>query len=175
VQKINSALAQGQNLILTPGIYNLDRTIEVKRPDTVVLGLGFPTLVPSNGGVAMEVADVPGVKLNGLLFDAGALSSPVLLQVGKPNAQKSNPQDPTLVSDVFFRIGGATAGKATVSLVVNSDNDCRQSGYSGHCGELPLRLEKERIGETERIGSSRIHYTELRRAGQKLHNSLCNA
>jgi hypothetical protein len=39
VQKINSALAQGQNLIFTPGIYQLDRTIKVKRPDTVVLGL----------------------------------------------------------------------------------------------------------------------------------------
>ncbi|MBV8212664.1 MAG: adenylyl cyclase, partial [Verrucomicrobia bacterium] len=122
VQKINSALAQGQNLILTPGVYNLDRAIEVKRPDTVVLGLGFPTLVPSNGGVAMEVADVPGVKLSGLLFDAGPVNSPVLLQVGKPHAHKSNPQDPTLLSDVFFRIGGATAGKATISLVVNSDN-----------------------------------------------------
>jgi hypothetical protein len=122
VQKINSALAQGRNLLLTPGIYNLDRTIQVKRPDTVVLGLGFPTLVPNNGVVAMSVADVPGVKLSGLLFDAGPLNSPVLLQVGTRHAHKSNPNDPTLLSDVFFRIGGATAGKATISLVVNSDN-----------------------------------------------------
>ena len=29
--------------------------------DTVVLGLGFPTLVPSDGVVSMTVADVPGV------------------------------------------------------------------------------------------------------------------
>src|SRR5580700_3559943 len=122
VQKINSALAQGQNLLFTPGIYNLDRTIKVKRPDTVVLGLGFPTLVPNNGVVAMSVADVPGVKLSGLLFDAGPLNSPVLLQVGTPHAHKRDPNDPTWLSDVFFRIGGATAGKATVSLVVNSDN-----------------------------------------------------
>jgi hypothetical protein len=122
VQKINSALAQGQNLLFTPGIYYLDRTIKVKRPDTVVLGLGFPTLVPNNGVVAMSVADVPGVKLSGLLFDAGPLNSPVLLQVGTWHAHKSDPDDPTLLSDVFFRIGGATAGKATISLVVNSDN-----------------------------------------------------
>jgi hypothetical protein len=122
VQKINSALAQGQNLLFTPGIYNLDRTIKVKRPDTVVLGLGFPTLVPNNGVVAMSVADVPGVKLSGLLFDAGPLNSPELLQVGTRHAHKSDPNDPTLLSDVFFRIGGATAGKATISLVVNSDN-----------------------------------------------------
>jgi len=146
VQKINGALAQGQNLLFTPGIYYLDRKIKVKRPDTVVLGLGFPTFVPNNGVVAMSVAEVPGVKLSGLLFDAGPLSSPVLLKVGTRheqesdrndstrreqesdrddstwNEQKSDPDDPTLLSDVFFRIGGATAGKAAISLVVNSDN-----------------------------------------------------
>jgi hypothetical protein len=109
-------------VLFTPGIYNLDRTIQVKRPDTVVLGLGFPTLVPNNGVVAMSVADVPGVKLSGLLFDAGPLNSPVLLQIGTLHAHKSDPNDPTLLSDVFFRIGGATAGKATISLGVNSDN-----------------------------------------------------
>jgi hypothetical protein len=119
---INSALAQGKHLILTPGIYSLDGPIQVLRRDTVVLGLGFPTLVPRQGNIAMSVADVPGVKLSGLLFDAGTANSPVLLQVGTPNAHKSDPNDPSLLSDVFFRIGGATPGKATVSLVVNSDN-----------------------------------------------------
>src|SRR3954452_24681543 len=43
---INVELARGKNVIFTPGIYHLDRTIEVKHPDTVVLGLGFPTLIP---------------------------------------------------------------------------------------------------------------------------------
>ena len=122
VQSINNALARGQNLIFTPGVYQIDQTIKVKRPDTVVLGLGFPTLVPTNGVVPMTVADVPGVKLTGLLFDAGTVSSPVLLQVGTRNAHKSDPSDPTSLQDVFFRIGGATPGKAATSLVVNSDN-----------------------------------------------------
>ncbi|MBV8968171.1 MAG: adenylyl cyclase [Verrucomicrobia bacterium] len=122
VQKINSALAQGQNLIFTPGIYQLDRTIKVKRPDTVVLGLGFPTLVPNNGVAAMSIADVVGVKLAGLLFDAGTVNSPVLLQVGTKNSHKSDPADPTSIQDVFFRIGGATPGQATISLQVDSDN-----------------------------------------------------
>jgi len=150
VKDINEALAGSQNLILTPGIYHLNRTIKVKRPDTVVLGLGFPTLVPDNGVVAMSVADVVGVKLAGLLFDAGPVNSPVLLQVGTQHAHKSGPDellsdadavnspvpphvdtqhahksgpdDSTSLSDVFFRIGGAGAGMATTSLVVNSDN-----------------------------------------------------
>jgi hypothetical protein len=101
----------------------LDRTIEIRRPDTVVLGLGLPTLVPQNGVIAMEIADVRGVVLNGLMFDAGPEDSGVLLLVGRfsPDAQ-SDPHDPTLLSDVFFRIGGATAGKAANSLTVNSDN-----------------------------------------------------
>jgi hypothetical protein len=119
---IDVALARGQNLIFTPGVYHLDRTIEVKRPDAVVLGLGFPTLVPDNGVVAMSVADVEGVKLAGLLFDAGTVNSPVLLQVGTEHAHKSDPANPTSIQDVFFRIGGASPGKATTSLVVNSDN-----------------------------------------------------
>jgi hypothetical protein len=119
---INGALAQGENVLLTPGVYHLDRSIDVKRGDTVILGLGFPTLVPDTGEAAITVADVPGVTLAGLLVDAGAVSSPVLLQVGKPNVHKSDPADPTLISDVFFRIGGAAPGKATTALIVNSDN-----------------------------------------------------
>ena len=43
---INAALEQGKNLLLTPGIYHLENSIRVSRPDTVVLGLGYPTLVP---------------------------------------------------------------------------------------------------------------------------------
>jgi hypothetical protein len=70
----------------------------------------------------MTVADVSGVKLAGLMFDAGPKSSPVLLQVGARHAHKSDPSDPTSLQDVFLRIGGATPGKATTGLVVNSDN-----------------------------------------------------
>jgi hypothetical protein len=46
---INAALALGRNLILTPGVYDLDQPIVVSRPDTVVMGLGFATLVPQDG------------------------------------------------------------------------------------------------------------------------------
>src|SRR3954447_16878019 len=105
-QTINRALAQGLNLIFTPGVYHVDRTIKVKRPDTVVLGLGFPTLIPDNGVTTMSVADVKGVKLAGLLFDAGPVNSSMLLEIGGPDAHKSDSNDPTSLHDVFFRIGG---------------------------------------------------------------------
>src|SRR5215470_9674593 len=117
---ITAALALGKNLILTPGVYSLSYPIVVTRPDTVVLGLGFPTLVPAHGNLSMLVASVPGVKLSGMIFDAGPVNSPALLQVGLPGRGGSDPADPTLVQDVFFRVGGATPGQASNSLVVNS-------------------------------------------------------
>jgi hypothetical protein len=123
VNTINSALAQGKSVIFTPGIYQIDRTIKVKRPDTVVLGLGMATLEPVNGVVPMTVANVPGVQISGLIFDAGPVNSPALLEVGTGKGKShSDAADPTGISDVFFRIGGAHVGKATTSLVVNSDN-----------------------------------------------------
>jgi hypothetical protein len=120
---INAALGSGRNLILTPGIYNLNQSINVTRPDTVVLGLGFPTLIPENGIVPMTVANAKGMMISGIIFDAGATNSPVLLQVGSGNPRSDNvASDPTALHDVFFRIGGAEPGSATSSLVVNSKN-----------------------------------------------------
>ena len=72
--------SHGKNLIFTPGVYDVDRTINVKRADTVVLGLGMATLTAQNGVVPMTVADVPGVDIAGLIFDAGPVNSPVLLR-----------------------------------------------------------------------------------------------
>ena len=129
VEIINAALFFGFDLILTPGIYNLDRSIEVWRPDTVVLGLGFPTLIPQNGNAAMTVANAKGTLISGIIFDAGANNSPVLLEVGSDcgpghcdDRSDHGASDPAGLYDVFFRIGGAEPGSATVSLAVNSDN-----------------------------------------------------
>jgi hypothetical protein len=119
---LNSALAQGLNLFFTPGTYHLNDTVRITRADTVVLGIGFPTLQPDNGVNAMSVADVDGVKIAGLLFDAGTVNSQALLTVGPGTSSVSHAADPTTVQDVYFRIGGAVAGKATNSLVVNSNN-----------------------------------------------------
>jgi hypothetical protein len=120
---INAALASGLNLLFTPGIYHVSQSINVTRANTVVLGLGYATIIPDGGATPMTVADVDGVKIAGLLFDAGTTNSPVLLQVGPSgSAGTGHAGNPTSIQDVFFRIGGAGAGKATNSLVVNSSN-----------------------------------------------------
>ncbi|MFF7751722.1 coagulation factor 5/8 type domain-containing protein [Streptomyces sp. NPDC007971] len=117
---LNQALAQGLHLLLTPGIYHVDRPIQVSRAGTVVLGLGYATLVPDNGTTVMKVADVDGVRLAGFLIDAGPVNSPTLLEVGPMGASLDHSANPTTVQDVFVRIGGAGAGRATTSMVVNS-------------------------------------------------------
>lgn len=122
VEKINTELAQGMNLLLTPGIYELTDAIRVNRPGTVVMGLGFATLKAVKGTAAMTVADVNDVTVAGLLFDAGETESPVLLEVGPAGSRMRHVKHPTLLADVFFRVGGAAVGKAKVSLAVNSND-----------------------------------------------------
>jgi hypothetical protein len=120
--QINAALAQGCNLFFTPGVYTINQTLNVTNPNTVVLGVGFPTLIPANGVNTMQVADVDGVRIDGLLFDAGTTNSSALLTVGTAGSTASHASNPISVQDTFFRIGGDIAGKATNSLVVNANN-----------------------------------------------------
>ena len=132
VHDINKALARGKHLLLTPGVYDIDRSITVKRANTVVLGLGHATLTAVDGAVPLEVADVPGVVVAGVTIDAGTRKSPALLRVGKKHHRghhddrgkwkKGSPWNPTTLSDVYFRVGGPHVGKADVALEVNSDH-----------------------------------------------------
>ncbi len=124
VHTINSQLARGRNLLLTPGIYDIGKSISVRRANTVVLGLGHATLTAVNGAVPLTVKDVPGVIVAGVTIDAGTVESPRLLQIGKKakKRSKSDPSNPTTLSDVYFRVGGPHVGKADVALEVNSDH-----------------------------------------------------
>ncbi|MDT7789822.1 MAG: hypothetical protein QOF58_8241 [Pseudonocardiales bacterium] len=126
VQAIDNALSKGQNLLLTPGVYDAAQTIKVQRADTVVLGMGYATLTARNGVTALETADVAGIVIAGLTLDAGPVNSDVLMRIGSKNGNNGVPHqtagDPTALMDVFFRIGGPHVGKATTSLEVNQDN-----------------------------------------------------
>jgi hypothetical protein len=126
VRVINAQLARGKNLLLTPGVYGIDRSIAVRWPNTVVLGIGHATLTAVDGATPLTVADVPGVIVAGVTFDAGLVKSPVLLQVGRRHEHEdrgfSSAANPTTLSDVYFRVGGPHIGKADVALEVNSDN-----------------------------------------------------
>ncbi|GAA4605324.1 RICIN domain-containing protein [Actinoallomurus liliacearum] len=119
---INAALASGKNLLVTPGVYHLNAPLNITRPDTVVLGLGLATFVPDNGVTAITTADVDGIDISGLIISAGTTNSQTLMQVGPAGSSAGHAADPITLHDVFFRVGGDVAGKATQSLVVNSSN-----------------------------------------------------
>ncbi|MDB6116078.1 MAG: uncharacterized protein JWQ62_3023 [Lacunisphaera sp.] len=119
---LNAALSAGKNLLFTPGIYHLDASLNVTRPGAIVLGLGYATLVPDQGTPAMVVADVDGVEIGGLLFEAGPGNSETLLQVGAPHSTTSHAADPIFLHDIFARAGGATVGIARCLVTLNSHN-----------------------------------------------------
>lgn len=120
--EINRALAQGKHLLITPGIYDISAPLRVNRAGTVVLGLGLATLRSTRGNTVIEVADVSGVTLAGLLFEAASHHTPVLLRVGHGRSRQRHSADPTVLFDVVARIGGAVAGGAGVSVQVDSND-----------------------------------------------------
>ncbi len=122
--EINRALSSGKNILLTPGIYELAEPIRVSRPEAIVMGLGWATIVPPDGAeAAMIIDDVEGVQVASILFDAHH-SSRTLLRVGEGVNSTSRADNPVVLSDLFFRIGGFLPQKVHVDCAVeiNSNN-----------------------------------------------------
>ncbi|MBR3644806.1 MAG: hypothetical protein IKN54_00150, partial [Lachnospiraceae bacterium] len=121
--EINAGVATKKALIFTPGIYELDKAIEINNADTVVLGLGYATIKPTNGNQCMTVADVDGVRIAGVLFDAGRVESKALLTVGTTGSQAGISSNPVVLSDCFFRVGGADreACKTKACVIINTN------------------------------------------------------
>jgi len=119
---LNAALAAGEHLLFTPGIYHLASELQVTRPGTIVLGIGLATLIPDNGNAILAVADVDAVTVGGLILEAGPTSSPVLLQVGTTGSAVDHSQAPTALFDVHCRIGGADVGTAANCVTIDSND-----------------------------------------------------
>lgn len=116
---INAALRAGQHLLVTPGIYPLDETLVVSRTNTVILGLGFPTFMPTTGQTALRVEASDGVILSGLVFDAGAKETETLVQVGLPSRTAGCAENPTSIHDLVCRVGGYGPGKARLMVAIH--------------------------------------------------------
>lgn len=120
------ALDRGKNLLLTPGVYDVDRSLVIRRDDTVVLGMGQATLTAVGGATPVVVRhQAEGVVLAGITVDAGTELSPNLIHVqGQPgNKQKPRTITPsTTLNDVYVRVGGPHIGKADTSLRIDADD-----------------------------------------------------
>lgn len=116
---LNAALSAGRHLLLAPGIYRLDAALEITHPDTIILGLGYATLLAENASPALLIGNTPGVRVAGVLIDAGPVSSPVLVRVGTPGAA-ADPDRPIVLQDLFCRVGGAQLGRAACMVEINT-------------------------------------------------------
>ena len=119
---INTALRRGQNLLLTPGVYHLDQSIDVTRPDTVVLGLGFPTLIPTNGNAAMTTARAKGTLISGSSSTPGRSTRRCCCRSAAAARGATRDRPDRRSATCSSGSAAPTPGKATTSLVVNSDN-----------------------------------------------------
>ncbi len=118
---INQVLDSGKNLIFTPGIYEIDEAIKVEKPNTVLLGLGLPTLIPTKGNAALQISDVEGIKVAGLMVDAGLEESEILIQVGQAKSTNHHSDNPISLHDIYCRVGGAIAGTANTCMEINAN------------------------------------------------------
>mmetsp|Transcript_22706 Transcript_22706/g.34334 ORF Transcript_22706/g.34334 Transcript_22706/m.34334 type:complete len:517 (-) Transcript_22706:134-1684(-) len=141
-EKINNelqqALDEGKDLVLCPGIFFLKRSLVVKHPNQVILGLGLATLIaPQDGSPCVSVkAKTPGVRVAGLMLEASVQSETKgrasdgkssLLSFGELDItyDVGDANNPGLISDLFTRVGGSNFDRT-----VNSDIMVRV--HSGH-------------------------------------------
>lgn len=116
-KEVNKQLAKGKNIIFQPGFFELEEPLRVTRANTIVMGLGFSTLIPGkeNSESAMIVSDADGITICSLLFDAHYSSRTMLTVEGTGKKHVGNP---ILLADVFFRVGGFVPGKVHVDCAL---------------------------------------------------------
>lgn len=121
--QINQQLERGKHILFQPGMYTLDEPIHVKKANTIVMGIGWATLIPSekNPESALIVDDQDGISICSLLFDAH-YSSHTLMKVD--GGRNDHAENPILLSDVFFRVGGFRSAPVHVdcALEINANH-----------------------------------------------------
>ncbi|MDT0183401.1 adenylyl cyclase [Microbacterium sp. ARD31] len=126
-----TALARGKHLLLTPGVYDVDRSLVIRRSDTVVLGMGQATLTAVGGSTPIVVdGKAGGVVIAGVTIDAGTGLSRSLMHLearrghghGHHWRGHGTPTPTTTLNDVYFRVGGPHVGRTQTALVIDADD-----------------------------------------------------
>lgn len=134
INTINNALNEGKNLLFMPGVYTLDKTIQIPQGNKtrVILGLGLPSLICKGTSTCMNIKTNQGLRLAGIVFEAGTHpeNNTTLLKVGEIN-QDDNSMNPIIMSDVYARIAqtqgtththDAKEPSTDTAFVINANN-----------------------------------------------------
>ena len=128
--ELQAALDEGKDLVLCPGTFYLTRTLVMKLPNQVILGLGLSTLIaPQDGSPCVRVlANTPGVRIAGITVEGSvqkkASSSNSdgvrsLIDFGQPDKEDpGDPKNPGALIDIFARVGGVNLEREKVSTDV---------------------------------------------------------
>jgi hypothetical protein len=117
---INTQINNGKHILFTAGIYNnLTSSIIINKPNIILLGIGYPTLVSNSSDFCISVGDVENVTLAGLLIQSGD-DTTTLCQFGSSSKSANS----GYIYDLFMRVGGPDTKKtnATTMLEINSNN-----------------------------------------------------
>lgn len=122
-ETMNAHLAAGKHLFITPGVYVLSEPLFVNHPNTIILGTGYATLIPgpTNSNSAIVIGDVEGVTIASFLIEAH-YNSRTLMQVGPEDAVKNQSNNPILLADLFFRVGGSSSANVNVDIALEINN-----------------------------------------------------
>lgn len=123
---INAKLQEGLHVVLSPGNYHLEDSIKITKSNTYILGIGFPTLIATKALPCITVADVDGVRIAGVLLQAGTVGIPSLLEWGS-QGYPGKSENPGFLYDCFARVGGTNNPAvqhvgAKKMVVINSGN-----------------------------------------------------
>lgn len=113
--EINKKIASGKHVVFQPGVYLLEEPIVVAKPSITLLGLGYATLIGAWAMPLIRVDNVPGVRIAGLMLEAGCrdptepMRGAALLQWGtKPS--RVGLRRPGVMSDLCVRAVGFCRG-----------------------------------------------------------------
>ena len=116
--EVNRQLAKGKHILFQPGMYELEEPLHVTKAGSIVMGLGWSTLIPGkdNPESALIVDDLDGVTICSLLFDAHYSSRTLITMKGNGARHAGNP---SMLSDVFFRVGGFIPAPVHVDCAID--------------------------------------------------------
>lgn len=120
---VQTALDEGKDLLLSPGIYFLKKSLMVRTSNQVILGIGLATLVsPEDGSPCIKVAPhLEGVHIAGIMLEASEIVAKAqndsevkcLLEWGQEDTinDPGNSLNPGTLHDIFVRVGGLTSNR----------------------------------------------------------------
>jgi len=96
------------------------------KANQVIIGIGFPTLIATNGHPCINVGNVDGVRIGGILFQAGETNTSALVHWGN-TGYAGSASNPGFFYDAFARVGGPTNSntdqvQADIMVQINSGN-----------------------------------------------------